>query len=805
MKWRGRIEADGLWFPPPVCSPERLLEHWCEGSRLLSARDGWLLLFPRPKTYLAERLAVLPLLKQQEGWTSFPSGQPVPGELVLKWGGEIWNHPVAGLREVDLAGLWDHTELEFRKGLSPGPAPGEPVLVSRPEAKTDVREVFTVIPKPALEQRNYLRRLEREPQVRNSSNPLQGFIDLLGSYFQSKADQNYISRMLSYFERGDWDKALRHAIPLDESVEGTIFQRLGDILGKLMPRKDLSYTPKLSNRAAIGTSLAGVDLLRSVYSKAHQALLGEERVEEAAFVLAELLDDAKGAVDLLERHGLYEKAAEIATLKGLPASLQVALWFRAGKVKQALQVARCHYVHAQAITILEGKDRNAARAFRVVWAQDLAHTGQLGEAVLVGWAVRRELPDYDDWLETTLQAGNVDSFHAAALILTSLELTRQVGLANYLDRWLADTSPFTVTTRRKLLKIMSRTGGRTCDLEIQVWAGSTARRVLRQMNSPWPLGDGKTVDFLVNLSEDQYLKVDLPTVKHPPKLQLDRWHQVIEASGRLEIFDAAFLGDGRFLVALGNVGLVVLSAGGARSQQFSLPCHSLAVPLKGDAFITRSGSRIGCFLDGKARPLCSAALDICADTHDGLTWFVGLGTSLYQIDLSRLLSGEGAGWPALSETKLPNRPRQLIVGAGRLGVLLDKMAHLYRTPEMKLENTTGVDDRFPCLLTPKSAETLIDIKGSELIYKSQSLFYRGTPINLEFHAPFGVLSSVGEEGVSICIFEIDEPKKQLALELPGATAARVRVDVDQAIISDDRGRLLIADLVNQRWVGEFFL
>ena len=803
MKWRGRIEADGLWFPPSVCSSRRLLEHWCEGSRLLWAREGWLLLFPRPQAYLAERLAVLPVLRRHEGWASFPAGRPAPGELVLKWGGELWNHPVAGLKEVELAGLWDHSELDFRKGSPLGEVTGEPELIARPQAKADVREVFTAIPKPAQEQSDYLQRWEREPEAKTSSHPIQGFLDLLGSYFHSKADRNYISRMLSYFERGDWDKALRYAVPLDDSATA-ISNKLGDILNSLRPRKDLSFTAKLPHRIATGTSFAGMDLLRNVYRNAHQALLREGRIEEAAFVLAELLDDAHGAVDLLEQHGLYEKAAEIATLKGLSASLQVALWFRAGKVEQALQVARCHYVHALAITILEGRDRDAARAFRVVWAQDLARAGQFGEAVLVGWSVRPELPDYDDWLETTLRVGNVEAFHAAALILTSPEVTRQMGLAGYLKRWLDDTSPVTVSTRRKLLNILARSGGRTSDLEIQQWAATTARRVLRQMNSPWPLGDRKTVDFLVTLSEDWYLKVDLPTVKDPPKLQLDRWHQVVEESGRLAIYDAAFLGDGRFLVALGNVGLVVLSAGGARSQQFSLPCHSLAVPLKGGAFLTRSGSRIGCFMDGKARPLCSAALDICADTHDGLAWLVGLGTSLYQIDLSRLLSGEQSGWQALSETKLPNRPRQLVVGAGRLGVLLDKVAHFYRTPEMKLENTRGLDDRAPAVLAAKSGAVLSK-RMESWCYKGQALFHRGHPLGVELFENYGVFYSTSEDGFSVCIFEAANPKKQLALALPGSKTAKVRVNEDLAIISDNRGRLLIADLASQRRVGKFFL
>lgn len=751
---------------------------------------------------MAETLPAFPVVKRGEGWASFPSAVPAPGELVLKWRGETWLHPVRGLGEVNLGELWDRSELRYLEGSRPGGGVvGKPGLVSRPEPKK-LRAVFTAIPEAAPEQKEYLRRLERPQERSQASNPLLGFLDLLGSFFQSKANRNYLSKMLSYFERGDWEKALRYAIPLDDS--SPVSQRLNEFLGKFTPRKNLNFTPKLPGGLAAGTSMEGMDLLRSVYHNAYQALLQAGRIEEAAFVLAELLDDAKGAVELLERHGFYEKAAELATLKGLPASLQVALWFRAGKVEQALQVARCHYVHGQAIVTLENKDKEAARAFRVLWAQDLARVGQFGEAVLVGWPVRRVLPDCDEWVEATLDVGNLESYRVALLVLTSGDASRGFRLAARLRSWMEDTSPLTVTNRRKLLSILSRSGARTDDPEIREWAASTARRVLRQMNSPWPLGDKKTVDFLAKLSEDRWLKADLPYFTTGLKLQLNRWRHVVEERGHLPIFDAAPLGDGRILVALGHAGLLVLSSRGARSQQFSLPCHKLVAPLQGGSFLTLSRSQVGCFERGAVRSLCSVAVDGCADEHDGLAWFVWLGTSLYQIDLARLLCGDDPGWEALSETKLPHTPRRLSLGPGRVGVLLDKMAHFYRTPEMKLDRTRGLDDRVPNLLTPADGEVLSH-RLEQWCFKGQGLYHQGHPVGLEYRDSHGVLYSKTEEGLTVCIFQMNHPKKQLALELPGARSAQVRVQDAQAIISDSCGRLLIADLTSQRWVGEFFL
>lgn len=74
------------------------------------------------------------------------------------------------------------------------------------------------------------------------------------------------------------------------------------------------------------------DKLRAAYRKAFEQLEREGRIDEAAFVLAELLHVDEEAVAFLERHGRLRLAAEVAEARDLPPGLIVRQWFLAGDV-----------------------------------------------------------------------------------------------------------------------------------------------------------------------------------------------------------------------------------------------------------------------------------------------------------------------------------------------------------------------------------------------------------------------------------------------------------------------------------------
>src|SRR5262249_15469783 len=125
----------------------------------------------------------------------------------------------------------------------------------------------------------------------------------------------YLGQMMEMFERGDFNEALRHAIPLGGSVESEI---LAPALRVPSPRNSLSITPQRTPaRSAIGMGADLLGQLRRLYRSAFERLEAQGKIEEAAFILAELLQANEEAVAFLERHGRLRLAAEIAEARGL--------------------------------------------------------------------------------------------------------------------------------------------------------------------------------------------------------------------------------------------------------------------------------------------------------------------------------------------------------------------------------------------------------------------------------------------------------------------------------------------------------
>jgi len=77
--------------------------------------------------------------------------------------------------------------------------------------------------------------------------------------------------------------------------------------------------------------------LRRLYREAFHRLESQERIEEAAYLLAEVLHAHEEAVGFLERHGRFLLAAEMAEARHLPPGLVVRQWLLAGNRERALR------------------------------------------------------------------------------------------------------------------------------------------------------------------------------------------------------------------------------------------------------------------------------------------------------------------------------------------------------------------------------------------------------------------------------------------------------------------------------------
>jgi hypothetical protein len=159
----------------------------------------------------------------------------------------------------------------------------------------------------------------------------------------------YLREMLDMFDRGELDRALRHAIPLGGGDGG---HQLG--VGVPRPRKhaELSLVPT-GTRSSIPVADIATRMIRDRYRAALARLEQEGRIEDAAFVLADLLADVPGAVAFLERHGRLDLAARLAEGHHLEPGLIVRLWFLAGDRERAIDAARRLHAWADAVSRFE--------------------------------------------------------------------------------------------------------------------------------------------------------------------------------------------------------------------------------------------------------------------------------------------------------------------------------------------------------------------------------------------------------------------------------------------------------------------
>jgi len=112
----------------------------------------------------------------------------------------------------------------------------------------------------------------------------------------------YLRKMMSLLENGDMGEALRHAIPLDS------MSRINrPAFGPPRPRAslDISAPGQASGVIVLGFELE--NYLRTTYRRTFERLDREGKIDEATFVLAELLKSGGEAVDYLEKKDASNK------------------------------------------------------------------------------------------------------------------------------------------------------------------------------------------------------------------------------------------------------------------------------------------------------------------------------------------------------------------------------------------------------------------------------------------------------------------------------------------------------------------
>ncbi len=399
-------------------------------------------------------------------------------------------------------------------------------------------------------------------------------------HFVNRAQQRYLEELTRRFEQRDYDQALRDAIGLN-----------GESMGRLrvlrLPQSRTSLTPGSSVRgvaAEFGQFHSAYERLEQLYLDAARELERTGQADQAAFVYADLLNDTRAAVDVLERHQRLRLAAQLAENQELEAALVVRLWWRAGDRARAIDFARRSGAFAAGIERLHAVDPEQAQELRRAWVQYCRDAGDPVAAVEAAW------PDADlrSSVVPDIAAGMAMGGPRAAQLFAYL--ATQYPTPENIDRAVALLESDDVEARQRFTfaLVALRSTDRAQDKRL---AGAALRSLLRAGSA-----DDDTARRAVSVLRDRcdsLLRADLPRVPtrssgggKAVQLALD------EEPGALPVHDAAALRGGAVLVAHGDHGVRLLTHDGRTRASWDLPVHSLVVADHGGTalLVTRSDS-----------------------------------------------------------------------------------------------------------------------------------------------------------------------------------------------------------------------
>lgn len=641
----------------------------------------------------------------------------------------------------------------------------------------------------------------------------------------------YLAKMMDMFERGDLDEALKHAIPLGD-LSSLVS---APALGVPSPRTSLSILPwqKQSSRG-IGLDSGVMAYLHQLYRASFDRLLAQNRIEEAAFVLSELLRANEEAVALLERHGKLTLAAELAEARELKPGLVVRQWFIAGDIKRAVRVARRTQSFADAVLRLERKKNNEeAQKLRVMWAESLAEGGNYASAVDVIWSVPSQRMRAHEWMDCAIAVGGpvAGRMLARKLVIAPEDFDdiRRVALT-----FLEDESYEQQETRTSFA--LALCFGES-NKEAQALARITARAVLRDAGQRSSGLNARQFNRLISFSGDGPLRTDVPPFPERGERPVDPLLSIeCQAAdrGSMPVRDALLLPNGRMLVALGEAGVRLLTPDGRTVTHFDQPAEKLVISDNSDRAIAlaRRGEvwRLSCLdlISWRGEDWCDAHIDAFAPNYDGSLWFIGAKGDFYAID------AHSKGFEAL--WRVPEAGER-VVGVARsessCGFLTisssssDLEQWLYRLPLLSLRSRILMRQPPDNVICMRRCDAI----SAEGIHVDQSLYYavdssepdlmRMTPlpslrlrvfedelekidlsIGDEFCEPllpevFGrrvVSPVVAKDGVRVRVVDLQSRDVTAQLFLMGANEVSTRLLADTLTVSDNLGRVIAIDL-----------
>jgi hypothetical protein len=461
----------------------------------------------------------------------------------------------------------------------------------------------------------------------------------------------FLARMLRDLDSGNIDELLKRAIPLSDADSPN--QPL-DRMALMQSRPALTWTHH--SNFGIGAGAEFMQQLAARYRQLFRQLDRAGRIEEAAFVLIELLRQTDEGIDYLLKHGEFAKAAELAEARAQAPARIVRLWLLAGVRERAFRFARWSKCYAAALQMLADQPE-LVHALRCEWAENLAAAHQYPEAVQALWPLVTERARCLRWIE----AAKANASQRAAMLCCELQLEpeRLPKLNGEIESMLADASENAAEQRHEMARTLLRERVNQATQRLLV---PLIRALLSDMSCGRLSPDAGLIQQLEKHASEPFWNADrargtlsqarVDLLARTELLRLEAGAQGEPSDAMQHIFDAIQLAQGRCLVALGDAGVVLVDQNGRRLHYFKTPAHKLIADRAGGlrviALAKRAAQRVDLAVLDLPRKLaltwCSTRLDCFAPEFDGQHWAVAVDRSMLLIELPNFAS-EATSFP----------------------------------------------------------------------------------------------------------------------------------------------------------------
>lgn len=828
--YRGSVVTHGFVIDTALVDEatarERILRCSPPHAQVWRYQTFLILRFAAPKRCIVEQAPGAPLLRRGNIWSTTPAaaqGASFAETLQLLVGGVVQQVPWTALTREEPASWLDLSEFVVLSRVAEAVPVAVSPVVPAPPAPLDVADAFGVA--RAAEASTVAAALRRgeipgaagtgtgasEADASSDAPPPSSWWQRMrkkvaGAVWNSPAGDlvakqhaRYLERTMRMFDEGKLDQALHHAIALGNNAP----EEAGRIrLGMLQPRQNLHLSHRSGGGSVVPTGNDLVAQLRAKYRAAFDKLAAAGDIDRAAFVLAELLGEAQEAVSFLERHQRLVMAAKLAEARKLPDGVLIRQWFIAGDRARAIAIARRTGAFADAVSRLDTTDRVAATALRLLWADHLANVGDFVGAVTVIWAIPNARELAAAWIRCGIDVGGV----AGAQLLA-----RAIAV---------DALPYPELTNRVVALLAARHNSRVqfvhelCRLPATESSRAIARLTLRAVLATPCDATQATIESLATATGDAVLRSDLRGASAAARelaftlLMARSEIFTVERStldgSPVNICDAVPLPDGNVLLALGELGIRIVTAAGHVVFRSSEPAHHLVLSDFGDRAILlapRGGAwrltRLA-LITKSIEPWCDARFTSWAASYDGDVWWIGADDGVYAIDA--LVPTWTALWHVRSENvEVGPMVRQL----GNISIWLrSETSEIWtydeRTYRLGSRHAVEITEFVASAVDREAAfgwQPRPDLPSQPCMYLAGTWHILDVPATgpspMATTADWLVISEVTAQQAVVSLLSIRDRRVRATVVLGGATRAAFRIFDNRLLVCDNRGRVII--------------